>query len=211
MVLIVNVPSVVGFTLLCALAITIIPAPYRGVHHPGRDVLCADQLWGDVSARAATPTLNSSGKVDIRGYALSGATHGGSVTSRGVFSGISVPSIDDGGLMSLDATHTPFTVLVVNVASKCGYTKRNYEWLNAMEKQFGKSGGGRLRIVAFPSYEFNDQEYQNNDFARGFIRGTMGAAFDVVSVSPTPLHQCNSSTGILYSRMMAEVNIHALS
>eukprot|EP00658_Telonema_sp_P-2_P044454 TRINITY_DN32355_c0_g1_i1.p1 TRINITY_DN32355_c0_g1~~TRINITY_DN32355_c0_g1_i1.p1 ORF type:complete len:174 (-),score=31.13 TRINITY_DN32355_c0_g1_i1:41-562(-) len=89
--------------------------------------------------------------------------------------------------------------------------KSNYDWLNAMEKQYGKSGGGRLRIVAFPSFEFNDQEYHDSDFAKGFIRGTMGAVFDVVSVSPTPLHQCNSSTGVLYSRMMAEVNIPALS
>jgi len=45
--------------------------------------------------------------------------------------------------------------LVVNVASNCGFTKNNYKQLNELYEKYEKDG---LRILAFPSNQFNGQE-----------------------------------------------------
>lgn len=42
--------------------------------------------------------------------------------------------------------------LIVNVASKCGYTKKNYEELVELHEKFSDSKG--LRILAFPCNQF---------------------------------------------------------
>lgn len=207
MVITVNIPSAVCFVVFSFIALSVIPAPYRGVLHPSRDVLCADQLWGEVVAVGAR---TNPAPAEVTGFALSGVTHGGSVSAAGVFSGLTVGSINDGTPLGLDGMYTPFTVLIVNVASKCGYTAANYKWLNKMEGQYGRTGGGRLRIVAFPSYQFNDQEFHSSDMVREFVRGAQAAAFDVAEVVPT-LHSCNSTAGQLYSRLLGQVGLPGLS
>lgn len=47
-------------------------------------------------------------------------------------------------------------LIIVNVASECGYTKNNYKELNELYDQFGESNG--LRILAFPCNQFGGQE-----------------------------------------------------
>lgn len=51
--------------------------------------------------------------------------------------------------------------LIVNVASKCGLTETNYKELNELYAEYADSKG--LRILAFPSNQFNEQEPGNSD------------------------------------------------
>ncbi|XP_044009763.1 phospholipid hydroperoxide glutathione peroxidase-like isoform X2 [Aphidius gifuensis] len=51
--------------------------------------------------------------------------------------------------------------LIVNVASKCGYTASNYKQLNELYDQFAESKG--LRILAFPCNQFGGQEPGGTD------------------------------------------------
>ncbi|XP_060520009.1 uncharacterized protein LOC132698127 [Cylas formicarius] len=46
--------------------------------------------------------------------------------------------------------------IIVNVASKCGYTKSNYEQLVELYNKYSKDKG--LRILAFPCNQFGSQE-----------------------------------------------------
>ena len=45
-------------------------------------------------------------------------------------------------------------VIVVNVASKCGYTDKSYKQLNELMKKYKDEG---LRIAAFPCNQFGRQ------------------------------------------------------
>ena len=50
-------------------------------------------------------------------------------------------------------------LLVVNVASQCGLTKRNYAELNQLAEEYGKKG---LLVLAFPCNQFLKQEPVSN-------------------------------------------------
>ena len=52
------------------------------------------------------------------------------------------------------------TILVVNTASKCGYTYR-YEELEALHRRFGSEG---FTVLGFPSRNFLWQEYSDQKF-----------------------------------------------
>ncbi|CAG2114144.1 unnamed protein product [Medioppia subpectinata] len=60
----------------------------------------------------------------------------------------------DGNEVTLDK-YKGHPLLVVNVASNCGLTKNNYKQLNEMYANHEAQG---LRILAFPSNQFNGQE-----------------------------------------------------
>lgn len=60
----------------------------------------------------------------------------------------------DGNKVSL-SKYKGFVTIIVNVASACGYTKANYEGLNAL---FEKHADAGLRIAAFPCNQFKNQE-----------------------------------------------------
>lgn len=47
-----------------------------------------------------------------------------------------------------------FVLIVVNVASKCGYTDKHYKELNELNEKYHEKG---LRILAFPCNQFGDQ------------------------------------------------------
>ncbi|VDD86296.1 unnamed protein product [Enterobius vermicularis] len=49
-------------------------------------------------------------------------------------------------------------VIVVNVASKCGYTDKSYKQLNELMKKYKDEG---LRIAAFPCNQFGRQHEQH--------------------------------------------------
>ena len=68
-------------------------------------------------------------------------------------------------------------LLVVNVASKCGFTPQ-YETLEAMHKKYADQG---LVILGFPCNQFLDQEPGSDSDIQEFCRTTYGVDFPVFS------------------------------
>ncbi|MBX3426837.1 MAG: glutathione peroxidase [Pirellulales bacterium] len=66
-------------------------------------------------------------------------------------------------------------VLIVNVASKCGYTGQ-YEQLQQLHDKYAERG---LAILAFPCNQFLGQEPGTAEEIREFCRATYGVAFDM--------------------------------
>jgi glutathione peroxidase len=65
------------------------------------------------------------------------------------------------------------TVLIVNVASKCGLTPQ-YEGLEALQKQYGERG---FSVVGFPSNQFAGQEPGTAEEIQTFCSTTYGVSF----------------------------------
>lgn len=68
-------------------------------------------------------------------------------------------------------------VLMVNVASKCGYTKQ-YEDLQALHETYADRG---LSILGFPCNQFKGQEPGTNEQVLQFCRAKYGVEFDMFS------------------------------
>lgn len=66
-------------------------------------------------------------------------------------------------------------ILVVNTASKCGYTPQ-FEKLEALNKRYGKRG---LVVLGFPSNDFNQELATNSDIAQ-FCKLTYFVEFPMV-------------------------------
>ena len=67
------------------------------------------------------------------------------------------------------------TILVVNVASRCGFT-RQYAGLQALQDQFKDQG---LLIVGFPCNDFGGQEPGSLPEIQSFCSTTYGASFEL--------------------------------
>jgi glutathione peroxidase len=67
------------------------------------------------------------------------------------------------------------TLLIVNVASKCGLTPQ-YTGLEAMQQSLGARG---LQILGFPSNQFGAQEPGSNAEIQQFCSTTYGVSFPV--------------------------------
>ena len=63
-------------------------------------------------------------------------------------------------------------VLIVNTASKCGYTPQ-YEDLEKLHKQYGK----KVVVIGFPQANFNDQELATNAEIKKFCTGEYDVTF----------------------------------
>jgi len=92
-------------------------------------------------------------------------------------------------------------ILVVNVASKCGYT-RQYDGLQKLYQQYQQ----KLVIVGFPANNFGSQEPGSNDDIQGFCKKNFGVTFplaaksDVIGDNTNEVYQwlCNKSkNGVL--------------
>ncbi|XP_063703293.1 uncharacterized protein LOC134833055 isoform X2 [Culicoides brevitarsis] len=59
-------------------------------------------------------------------------------------------------------------LIIVNVASKCGYTAGHYKELNELYDEFAESKG--LRILAFPCNQFNNQEPGDGEQIQCFLK-----------------------------------------
>lgn len=66
-------------------------------------------------------------------------------------------------------------VLVVNVASECGYTPQ-YEGLQKLHEKYGTQG---LAVIGVPANEFGRQEPGTNDQIAAFCKKTYGVTFDM--------------------------------
>ena len=82
-------------------------------------------------------------------------------------------------------------VLVVNTASKCGYTPQ-FEALEALHKRYQPKG---FAVLGFPSGDFKSQEYDDEEQIREFCTLTYGVKFPmfqkvhVVGKDATPLYR----------------------
>lgn len=68
-------------------------------------------------------------------------------------------------------------ILVVNVASKCGFTPQ-YEGLEALYKEYKEKG---LVVIGFPSNEFGAQEPGTNEEIQNFCKVNYGITFPVMA------------------------------
>eukprot|EP01065_Artemidia_motanka_P042262 TRINITY_DN5632_c0_g5_i1.p1 TRINITY_DN5632_c0_g5~~TRINITY_DN5632_c0_g5_i1.p1 ORF type:complete len:199 (+),score=80.69 TRINITY_DN5632_c0_g5_i1:44-640(+) len=67
-------------------------------------------------------------------------------------------------------------LLLVNTASKCGFTPQ-YAGLEELYRKFGGKG---LEIVAFPCNQFGGQEPGTDEEVQEFVRDTYGVTFPVM-------------------------------
>ncbi len=93
----------------------------------------------------------------------------------------------DGGELDL-ATLRGRPTLIVNTASKCGFTPQ-YEGLQALYERYGDRG---LQVLGSPSADFNDQEYAEADEIGAFCQKNYGVSFPLtertsVRAEPSPL------------------------
>lgn len=68
-------------------------------------------------------------------------------------------------------------VLIVNTASKCGFTPQ-YEGLEALHRTYGEKG---LTVLAFPCNQFGAQEPGNEDEIKNFCSLTYDVTFPVMA------------------------------
>jgi glutathione peroxidase len=82
-------------------------------------------------------------------------------------------------------------LLIVNTASKCGFTPQ-FEALEAMNAKYGPRG---FAVLGFPSGDFREQEFEDEDEIREFCTLTYGVKFPmfervhVVGDDATPLYR----------------------
>lgn len=69
-------------------------------------------------------------------------------------------------------------VLVVNVASACGYTEQNYKGLQALYEKYGSYG---LEIIAFPSNQFGGQEPGTEEHIKQYVTSKYNVTFRMMS------------------------------
>ena len=80
----------------------------------------------------------------------------------------------DGSLKSL-GEYKGNVVLIVNVASRCGFTKQ-YAGLQVLQDSYGSQG---LSVLGFPCNDFGGQEPGTLDEIKSFCSTTYGASFEL--------------------------------
>src|SRR5688572_29561430 len=100
--------------------------------------------------------------------------------------GSKVPAALDFTMNSLDekpvnlSKYQGDVVLMVNVASACGYTPQ-YAGLQELHRKYAARG---LRILGFPSNDFGAQEPGTNQQIAEFCQKNYGVEFDMFSKIP---------------------------
>ena len=85
-----------------------------------------------------------------------------------------VPSLN-GGIINF-ADFKGKKILIVNTASKCGYTPQ-YEGLEALYKKYE----GKLVIIGFPANNFFSQEPGSNETIEAFCKKNYGVTFPMAA------------------------------
>ena len=80
----------------------------------------------------------------------------------------------DGSMKSLGG-YAGKVLLIVNVASRCGFTKQ-YAGLQALQDSYGSKG---LNVLGFPCNDFGGQEPGTLDEIKSFCSTTYGASFEL--------------------------------
>jgi glutathione peroxidase len=105
--------------------------------------------------------------------------------------------------VDLDRLFRDSVVLVVNVASNCGYTLDNYRQLQAM---YAELGGRGFTVLAFPCNQFWSQENDAPSVIEHFARATQHATFPLfekVDVNGPATHP-------LYRRLKRELAVETV-
>ncbi|DAZ97153.1 TPA: hypothetical protein N0F65_004767 [Lagenidium giganteum] len=82
----------------------------------------------------------------------------------------------DGKLVSLRQFADKKAILVVNVASECGYTDQNYRELQTLYEKYQGQG---LEILAFPCNQFGSQEPRSGNDIIDFVQGQYQVTFPI--------------------------------
>lgn len=99
-------------------------------------------------------------------------------------------------LVPLGKTYGGDVVLVVNTASKCGFTPQ-YEALEALHAKYNAKG---FAVLGFPSGDFKEQEFDDEKQIREFCTLTYGVKFPmfekvhVVGDRATPMYKQLAAT-----------------
>jgi glutathione peroxidase len=86
-------------------------------------------------------------------------------------------------MRDIDGKQTPLSkykgkvVLIVNVASKCGFTPQ-YEQLQDLHEKYAEKG---LAVLGFPANDFRKQEPGTNEQIKQFCTKRFGVTFDMFS------------------------------
>lgn len=70
-------------------------------------------------------------------------------------------------------------VLIVNTASKCGFTPQ-FDGLEILYKQLKKEHGDQFEMIGFPCNQFGSQDPGSNDDIQTFCRINYGVTFPVL-------------------------------
>lgn len=120
-------------------------------------------------------------------------------------------TIHDFKIKSIDGETINFSkfkgkkLLIVNTASKCGYTPQ-YKALEQLQQKYK----GKLVVVGFPSDNFGGQEFQQNSEIKEFCQKNYGVTFplttrvDVKGENVTPIFKylCDkSANGVLDAKI----------
>ncbi len=84
----------------------------------------------------------------------------------------------DGKEVDLAKKYDGKVCLIVNVASKCGLTDKNYAQLNELDKKYKEKG---LAILAFPANNFGEQEPGSDADIKAFCTKEKNVEFDLFS------------------------------
>lgn len=115
----------------------------------------------------------------------------------------------DGGTIDFSRYKGKY-ILVVNTASKCGFTPQ-YKGLEKLYKDYGD----KLVIVGFPSDNFADQEFHDNKDIKSFCEKNYGVTFplttrvDVKGTNITPVFDYlthKSENGVLDAKISWNFN-----
>jgi glutathione peroxidase len=124
--------------------------------------------------------LDKASRSSVRPPSTFGPTASVEVANRtrhlNVLDGISVKYLS-GGTVDLGAAYLGHVVLVVNVASHCGFTETNYRELESMYKRYKKR---LFTVLAFPCNQFGEQEADSPKEIEYFARRVKGAHFPLL-------------------------------
>lgn len=70
-------------------------------------------------------------------------------------------------------------ILILNTASKCGYTKQ----YDALEKVYQQYKNDNFVVIGFPSDNFGGQEFDNNEEIASFCKLNYGVSFPLMTKS----------------------------
>lgn len=104
----------------------------------------------------------------------------GAARAESVLDGIALRPLAGREPVDLAQAHAGQVLLVVNTASKCGFTPQ-YEGLEALHQRFGEQG---FAVLGFPSGDFAGQEFDDEEQIAEFCTLTYGVAFPMFERVP---------------------------